>query len=152
MYKSLGKYRKRVHYFQCTLLLLAGLMLLAGGMLYLLFRPRTLVMFRVADWLGWSAVITDMRAVAAAGTLPEWVVYWLPNALWTTSYILMTEALSAGSHPRQKLLKAGLIPALGMVSELLQGWGVIRGTFDWWDLAAYLVPYLIYSLYIQLKR
>ena len=121
----------------------AGL-LAAGGLTYLLFRPCTLLMFRLVDALGAMPALARLRdwASGTGAQLPEWVVYCLPNALWSAAYILTVEALLKPS--RGKVAVAGIMPVAGAVSEWLQAMGVLRGTFDVLDIVAYLLPYLAY--------
>lgn len=40
------------------------------------------------------------------------------------------------------------IPALGFISELLQGVGIVPGVFDWSDLIAYLLGGLLGFMYV----
>lgn len=122
-------------------------LLVIGGLTYLLFRPCTLLMFRLVDALGAMTILGDCRAWAsgAEAWLPEWVVYSLPNALWSTAYILTVEALLAPS--RNKVAIAGIMPIAGVVTEWLQAAGVLGGTFDVLDVVAYALPYLAYIIY-----
>ena len=122
-------------------------LLTAGGLTYLLFRPCTLLMFRLVEALGATPYLDNYRAWASGfGTqLPEWVVYSLPNALWSAAYILTVDALLKPS--RSKVAIAGIMPMAGTVSEWLQATGVLRGTFDIADIAAYTLPYLAYLVY-----
>ena len=121
--------------------------LAAGGLIYLLFRPCTLLMFRLVDAFGVMPALEKFRGwTSNAGTqLPEWIVYCLPNALWSAAYILTVEALLRPS--RSKLAMAGIMPVAGAVSEWLQAVGLLRGTFDAVDVVAYVLPYLAYIVY-----
>ena len=111
-------------------------LLAVGGLTYLLFRPCTLLMFRLVDALGAMTVLGDCRSWAAdsGAWLPEWVVY-----------ILAIEALLAPS--RNKVVIAGIMPVAGAVTEWLQAIGVLSGTFDVLDIVAYTLPYLAYIIY-----
>ena len=122
-------------------------LLAVGGLTYLLFRPCTLLMFRLVDALGAMTVLGDCRAWASdsGAWLPEWVVYSLPNALWSAAYILTIEALLTPS--RNKVVIAGIMPVAGAVTEWLQAIGVLSGTFDVLDIVAYALPYLAYIIY-----
>ena len=120
------------------------MMLVVGGLLYLLFRPRTLLLFHVADAMGLSSVITQCRSAVEGITLPDWVVYCLPNALWTGAYVLLVDGVMKGRPVKWRLLMTAIIPVLGLMSELMQAFGWLPGTFDWWDVVAYSIPYLIY--------
>ena len=131
---------------------LGMMLLLMGGMTYLLFRPQTLLMFHVTDALGLSAVINSMRE-GISSQLPEFIIYNLPGALWAASYILTTEYFLYRQSVKTRILVAGIIPIIGAVSELLQLTGLLPGTFDVADLLCYLVPYLLYmSITLKIKR
>ena len=130
-------------------IVLALVLLLVGGCVYLLFRPQTLVMFRLADAMGLSPAISAWRTAVTALSLPEWCVFCLPNGLWSAAYILLADILADGS--RRRLLTAAFIPVVGVVSEALQRVGLLPGTFDWLDLVAYVLPYVIYVMIIKQK-
>ena len=131
---------------------LGMMMLLIGGMTYLLFRPQTLLMFHVTDAIGLSAAINSMRE-GISSQLPEFIIYSLPGALWAAAYILTTEYFLYRQSVKTRILVAGIIPIIGAVSELLQFTGLLPGTFDVADLLCYLVPYLLYlSIILKIKR
>ena len=127
-------------------------LLLTGGMVYTLFRPRTLLLFRVLDGLGWTERIERWREAVQGVTLPEWMVYNLPAGLWATAYILIADAIHCKSKTGKRICIAGFIPLLGIVAEVLQGCGWLRGTFDWVDMAAYTLPFAIYYIIIIIKN
>ena len=131
---------------------LGMMLLLMGGMTYLLFRPQTLLMFHVTDALGLSAVINSMRE-GISSQLPEFIIYSLPGALWAAAYILTIDSLMFRQSVMPRILVSGIIPVIGAVSELLQLIGLLPGTFDVADLLCYLVPYLLYlSITLKIKR
>lgn len=104
-------------------------------------------MFRLVDALGATTVLGVCRAWASdsGAWLPEWIIYSLPNALWSAAYILTVEALLTPS--RNKVAIAGIMPVAGAVTEWLQATGVLSGTFDVLDVVAYALPYLAYIVY-----
>lgn len=128
--------------------LLASVLMLVGGMVYLLFRPRTLLLFAVLDKLGFGETIDHWRTAVSAVSLPEFVLYSLPNGIWVISYVLVIDGVFSSSPVATRLRWASVIPVLGVGSELLQGVGVMPGTFDWADLLCYAVPYLVYLIII----
>ena len=131
---------------------LGMMMLLMGGMTYLLFRPQTLLMFHVTDAIGLSAAINSMRE-GISSQLPEFIIYSLPGALWAAAYILTIDSLMFRQSVMPRILVSGIIPVIGAVSELLQLTGLLPGTFDVADLLCYLVPYLLYlSITLKIKR
>ena len=131
---------------------LGMMLLLTGGITYLLFRPQTLLMFHVTDALGLSAVINSMRK-GISSQLPEFIIYNLPGALWAAAYILTIDSLMFRQSVMPRILVSGIIPVIGAVSELLQLIGLLPGTFDVADLLCYLIPYLLYlSITLKIKR
>ena len=131
---------------------LGMMMLLMGGMTYLLFRPQTLLMFHVTDAIGLSAAINSMRE-GISSQLPEFIIYSLPGALWAAAYILTIDSLMFRQSVMPRILVSGIIPVIGAVSELLQLIGLLPGTFDVADLLCYLIPYLLYmSIILKIKR
>jgi hypothetical protein len=131
---------------------LGMMMLLMGGMTYLLFRPQTLLMFHVTDAIGLSAAINSMRE-GISSQLPEFILYNLPGALWAAAYILTIDSLMFRQSVMPRILVSGIIPVIGAVSELLQLIGLLLGTFDVADLLCYLIPYLLYlSITLKIKR
>ncbi len=120
------------------------MLLLVGGITYLLFRPRTLLMFHMADYLGLSPIIDRLREGMTDAWLPEFIVYSLPGALWSAAYLLTADCFLYGQSVRTRLVATSIIPLIGAASEVLQLTGMVPGTFDGWDLLCYLIPYLLY--------
>jgi hypothetical protein len=87
-----------------------------------------------------------MRTLFGGIQLPDWMVYSLPGGLWSAAYVLLVGWLMQGRALRWRLLATLPIPLAGALSELLQGAGVLSGTFDTSDVVCYLAPYLIYAL------
>jgi len=121
-------------------------MLVVGGGLYLSFRPQTLLLFHIAGSAGLTETIGQWRELWSGISLPEWVVYSLPGALWVAAYVLLTDLLQADSSREKRLLWTGLIPVIGVGSEVLQATGWLPGTADAADAAAYVLPYLLYLI------
>lgn len=113
-----------------------------GASIYVLWRPTKL---RVFSWLGQlglgGAVAAAREAAAGLGqSMPDWVLYTLPDALWAL-------ALSAAMARiwRARLSERGAWPwvamgaVIGVGGELLQLLGWLPGTADWADAVASLV-------------
>ena len=128
----------------------SALTLLGGGTIYVLLRSRQTLLNMLIDATGASGV-KEARERASGLTIPEWFVYSLPGALWSAAYILLIHALTMGERPGRRLLWAGLIPAVGVVSELMQKHDLLPGVADRWDVVFYALPYFIYFVYISLK-
>ena len=124
---------------------LSLLLLILGGMAYVLFRPRTLLLFVVADAVGMGPWTDRLRLAASGLQPPDWVVFSGPGGLWAAAYIVLTDWLTQGRAARWRLLAALPVPLAGAVSELMQAMGLVPGTFDVGDLVCYLLPYILYG-------
>lgn len=122
-------------------------MLIVGGLLYLLYRPQTLLLFHVADAMGLSSGIGQWREGASGLQPAEFIVYNLPAGLWAASYVLITATLSQPLPRPRRRVAVAFIPLIGAVSELMQVVGLLPGTFDPADLVLYLLPLAVYAIY-----
>ena len=122
----------------------SALALIAGGMIYILGRPRTLLLFWVADHIGLLGTFDELRALLSLEGWPDWAVYSLPGGLWSLSYLLLTDVLASRLSTFKRVSLAGVIPMVGVLSELFQEVGWLPGTYDQADLFFYLLTYLIY--------
>lgn len=91
-------------------MLIGLVMLLLGGMIYLLFRPTTLLLFHTLDMVGLMPLVTDWRTLAAACQPSEFVVYSLPGGLWAAAYILLVVSLLGRVRRWQRMMVASIIP------------------------------------------
>lgn len=128
------------------------LLLTVGGMVYLMFRPRTLVLFVVAGALGLDGWVDGVRECVGGVALPEFVVYCLPNGLWALAYVIVIDWVMQSYSRGTRLLCASIIPVLGAVSELMQLCGWLPGTFDVGDVVCYLLPLLLYATWLVLAK
>ena len=136
-----------------TLQYLAAFALLAaGGLIYLLYRPTTLLLFRIIDATGLASQVGLWRTAVQPCSLSDFTVYCLPNGLWAGAYVLAIDSACASRPAATRMTWAAVIPALGVISELLQTVGIVPGTPDWGDALCYVAPYLIYILYIRLTK
>lgn len=123
---------------------------LTGAVIYLLFRPKTLLGFFVLKSIGLGEWTDQLRFHFADCVLPGFVVYCLPNGLWSLSYVLLIDDVM-DTTPKGKLLWASVIPIMGIVTELLQCIGWMKGTFDPMDLLCYGLPLVGYAIWIMIK-
>ncbi|MBO4849709.1 MAG: hypothetical protein J5529_02270 [Prevotella sp.] len=129
-------------------LITSGLMLLVGGMTYLLFRPTTLVLFQLLHRMGMEDWTMQWREKVAGLHLPEFVVYSLPDGFWAAAYVMVIHALLQGQSAKTRLIAASVIPLIGTVAEGMQALGWAPGTFDVADIVCMLAPLAIYAAYI----
>lgn len=133
-------------------ILIGLVMLLLGGIIYLLFRPTTLLLFHTLDLVGLMPLVTDCRTLVATCQPSEFVVYSLPGSLWAASYILLVVSLLERAMRWQRMIVASIIPLAGICSELMQQAGLLPGVFDTADLVCYAVPLIILNMYIIIKN
>ena len=131
--------------------LIGLLLIVGGGMLYLLFRSRQVLLLYILDATPLSHSISQMRGMASAWQPSEWVVYCLPGGLWSAAYIMVIHSLMHNLETRILWKWASVIPLLGAFSELGQALHLVPGTFDMADLVCYMLPFIIYSVYLKLK-
>lgn len=107
-----------------------------GSALYILFRPRTLLMFYWADSLGLTKSIDTMRRFAHGfdGYLPTWIVCSLPFALWVSSYLFFVRGIWWNSTSLVSDAWFWCIPVVAIAAELAQSVHIIPGHFDLVDL------------------
>jgi hypothetical protein len=121
-----------------------GVMLLfCGCAIYLLFRSQTINLYQWSAAAGFSSIIEPLRQSVHGWQIPNIVRFSLPDGLYCASYILLMDAAWKGGKA-SKRIAVSLIPLIAISHELLQGMGLVRGTFDLCDLACYAIPLIIY--------
>ena len=118
--------------------------LLAGAVIYLLFRSKNLLGFELLNRIGVEPWADRMRLYTADVRLPDMVVNSLPGGLWALGYILIIDSLFGNQSRSTRIVWASVIPLLGVCSEVMQGVGLLPGVFDLWDLFCYALPFIIF--------
>ena len=137
--------RKRSTKCQVTL----GFVFLACGcLIYLLFRSKSLNIYQWCMSLGLSDMIDSLRYSVQECQITEWVIYSLPDGLYCAAYILIMDAIWKNDNRFIKFIIISLVPLVTISSELLQYFGLVKGTFDMYDLICYSIPPMIYLIYI----
>lgn len=115
---------------------LAAFCFLIGIMIYILFRPTSLLIFHWVDFFGLMPIIYALRSYSHnfIGFLPNWFVYSLPFALWVSSYLLCIRAIWGQSVSRSHYLWFWFVPIVSITVELFQHLHILPGTFDFLDL------------------
>jgi len=113
--------------------------IIIGGLIYLLTRSDSLLMF---DWLkkiGLAENITIIRSkLRINDLLQNWIIYNSPAWIWTFSLTVLLGIIWNYKINKESLTIL-LIPSfLGVLSEILQQTEIINGTYDFIDLFLYL--------------
>ena len=112
-----------------TKAMVGALFLVWGSMIYLLFRSKSL---------------DSLRACVGKWEIPDMVIYSLPDGLYCAAYILLIDAIWNNNNGIIKYIFISLVPFATIISEILQYYGLVKGTFDIYDLLCYLLPTIIY--------
>jgi len=126
----------------------AILLLIIGGLIYLTFRTKSLVMFSWVEAIRLDGFVDALRENKTTFKIPYFIKYCLPNALWTLSYILMVDAIIRKDN--NKLFWTIVLPIIASVLEIFQIWKIIPGTFDIADLLCFLLPTISYCVYYKI--
>lgn len=118
--------------------------ILSGGLIYVLFRSQSLIMFSWINTIGFNELVNLLRAYTNANEviMPDWFIYSFPDALWIYSF---TSALIIVSGCKWSEYKVWLLLpiGLGFGIELLQYFNLFNGTFDTADLYSYILGTLL---------
>jgi len=126
-----------------------------GGALYTLFGSVTLWVFDWYAYLGLTDFVIGVRGIFAdvRPLLPGWVLYSLPDGLWTYAYTsLMVNIWHTSEKSNIKLfwLLSGVLLAIG--TEFGQLFGLLVGTFDVLDIYFYIMGFLLALLSSSLVK
>jgi len=106
-----------------------------GGTIYVFFRPTAFVS-RPFNNIGFLNRICE-EASHLDGWFISFIKYWFCDFLW--AYALAFCLLLVFEKTNTKyLLPIILTVLLSVLLELLQGFQIVSGTFDWWDLLSEL--------------
>ena len=124
--------------------LLAFVLITTGGLIYILYRPKNLLLFRVSDFLGLDSYIEIWREKASVITLPSFVINSIPAGLWTASYLILICDCTRYYNRKTRLLISLPLPVSAILLEFLQLPGWCSGVFDIYDIICYLIPIIIF--------
>jgi len=124
-----------------SLTLASGIAMIAGVAMYAFLRPEYL---RAGVWLG--ELWPPARMWSWERSWAALCVGSLPGGLWMFSSTALQVAIWADRPGRARQMWMLAPPALGVGWELAQGMGVLSGTYDPLDLAAYLGGWAVASV------
>lgn len=126
-----------------TLLVLVAL--LVGAIIYIFMRQHEPKFFALFTEIGLDNWINSVRqdTLYSSSTLPNWVVFSLPNGLWAFAYSLIITTIWAESKSKIRYFWLATIPVLVLGFEVLQLTETIRGTFCIQDMVSGIVGIII---------
>ena len=116
---------------------LAFLVLLAGALIYLCFRPPIILLFRWLDLIGFNYLIFQNFNVSP----PPFFIYNLPNALFVIFGYISLYAIW-GNKKRHFILYSSAITVLSIIYEIV--------TLDISDMVTILITFFL-CLFLYLK-
>ncbi len=93
-------------------------------------------------------MIDSLRNSVQGWNISEFVKFSLPDGLYCAAYILIIDAIWHYDNGMVKNIVIALVPFVTISSEVLQYFGLVKGTFDIYDLICYTTPPMIYLIYI----
>jgi hypothetical protein len=107
-----------------------------GGLIYLTYRVDSLLMFNWFKIIGLTDLVSFLRTddLLQNLTIPNWVKFSLPDALWLFSFTYIILLLWDFKITRQSIFWIFIAPTVGLFSEIGQLIGIIPGTYDKVDL------------------
>ena len=131
--------------------LLSFTILIIGGLIYVGFRDKSLLMFSWFEQLGISGEVDAIRGLLNSEGVYGWIKYSLPDGLWLFAYMFLVDAIWNGSRAISSYIFIYIMPVFALLSEFLQCFGLLPGVFDWIDVASYLFAILLFEI-IKLIR
>lgn len=141
---SMDRVLEKLRKYPCLVWAIALMPVLLGGLIYLLYRPKNIILFEVLNKLGGSTTVDMVRNKAEHVHLPDFVVYSLPAGLWTASYLMAMYLCTTQLNKKMRLSLALPLPISAVVLEVLQQFGLCPGIFDICDLLCYIIPIVIF--------
>lgn len=130
---------------------LSFVILIIGGLIYIGFRDRSLLMFSWFEQLGISDEVVVFRNLVKSEGVYGWLKYSLPDGLWVFAYMFLVDAIWNGSKSISSYIFIFSLPGFALLSEFLQYFGLFPGVFDWIDVASYSFAIILYIIIKLIK-
>ena len=118
---------------------------LACGMMYIYVRPDTLKMFHFFKYIGVLDILENMKSDPSIVSL--WVLYNLPDGVWLFAYSILIGCIW-NFKIKDCWMFILVMPFICIPHEILQGLGVMHGTYDPNDIFAYIMALIAGFTYI----
>lgn len=118
--------------------------LIFGGLVYIIFRSESLLMFQWFQEIGIMEYVERLRLEFGHYNIHEWVKDCMPAGLWLFSYLFIIDAVWWKEKTVTYKIFLGLLPVLASGSEIMQYYRLLPGTFDIMDICSYFVAILLF--------
>lgn len=136
---------------RATRIILSLGILSLGGLIYIIYRDKSLLMFDWFNSIGVSSGIDGLRSLFQGDGVYGWVKYSLPDGLWIFSYMFLIDAIWNGEKIITSKLFLWFLPIVAILSECLQYFGLLSGVFDWKDMASFTLAITLFLIIKLLK-
>lgn len=120
-----------------------------GGVIYIIWRDRSLLMFQWFEAFYYiDGIIAVLRNISVG--MPDWFIYNLPGGLWAYSFSYILFYIWRDANCKVKYAWVALVPVIAIGSELGKLLGFIAGTFDIVDIAFYIVFVCLSILVVEI--
>lgn len=100
-------------------------------------------MFEWFNYLGLSKILALLRELAGSIQVPAWILYYVPNGMWTYSFTIVLACIWINTNNWQKYLWIFFPMTAGIIFEIGQLLNLLPGTFSHGDIIAHLLASLI---------
>jgi len=127
--------------------------LFVGLSIYLFLRDENILLFCWINDIGLLNQIVSIRkyTLAFRESMPSWFIYTLPDGIWVYSFTICLGIVWYGSRCFYYWLLIGFY--MGVISELLQLFNIIRGTFCMNDMIvnfiSLITAYFVLTKYME---
>ena len=123
-----------------------------GGIIYLMWRPTTLLMFSWCRSIGIYEYVLHMRLSCDSmkDSFPKWFIFSLPQALWCFSWLCCIHAIWINKSEIHERFWTTLILIISLLAEIMQLFPWISGVYDPVDIVLIVLFYFIFKLSIKL--
>ncbi len=144
-------YRQHSIRYRAAKVMLSLVILLLGGLIYVIFRDKSLLMFDWFNTIGISNEVDGLRRLFQGEGIYGWVKYSLPDGLWIFSYMFIVDAIWDRERNVVSMIFLWGLPIVAILSECLQYLGLLSGVFDWMDMASYMLAITLFLIIKHLK-
>lgn len=117
----------------------------SGGLLYILFRSKYLMVNRwvLTNQYGSIFKIIRIQTFQKLESIPKWMIYSLPDALWLMAFGLFLQLIWINETKRIRIIWTVVPCSIAVLWELFQATHFVSGTFDLVDLLFYFLTTLL---------
>lgn len=128
--------------------ILAVVLFIIACYIYIVYRTDDMVLY---SWLNINPHCNFFEALRTTRmSIPTWMRYNLPDALWLLSYLLIIDILWENWNGT-KICFICIVPLFAYTIEFLQFANIASGTGDTLDLLSYTFALIVYWFIVKLK-